>query len=170
MKGFLAQKYKEEHPNIDSTELDQEIVAGDKAAETACQYVDSLLSTVNPIPPDQGMWMRPQVHPCQRSYKDIPDYELESDYADLLNMIQRHTRCSTSYCLRKKHNECDLKCRFHFPFDHCPQTKLEFEKVHSNNGREHYRAKIVSKRNDSRFKTTTNNFNYRDGELTVIFK
>ena len=150
LKGFLAQKYKEEHPNIDSTELDQEIVAGNKAAETACQYVDSLLSTVNPIPPDQGMWMRPQVHRCQRSYKDIPDYELESDYADLLNMIQRHTRCSTSYCLRKKHNECDLKCRFHFPFDHCPQTKLEFEKVHSNNGREHYRAKIVSKRNDSR--------------------
>lgn len=94
--------------------------------------------------------MRPQVHPCQRSYKDIPDCELESDYGDLLNMIQRHTRCSTSYCLRKKHNESDLKCRFHFPFDHCPQTKLEFEKVQSNNGREHYRAKIVSKRNGSR--------------------
>jgi len=34
LKGFLAQKYKEEQPNFDSTELDQEIVAGNKAAQT----------------------------------------------------------------------------------------------------------------------------------------
>ena len=31
--------------------------------------------------------------------------ESGNDYIDLLNMIQRHTRCSTSYCLRKKGNE-----------------------------------------------------------------
>jgi hypothetical protein len=65
-------------------------------------------------------------------------------------MVQRHTRCSTSYCLRKKSNETELKCRFHFPFDHCPRTKLEFEKIHTSGDNEHYRAKIVTKRNDSR--------------------
>ncbi len=43
-----------------------------------------------------------------------------------------------------------MKCRFHFPFDHCPQTKLEFEKIHTSGDNEHYRAKIVTKRNDSR--------------------
>ena len=64
-------------------------------------------------------------------------------------MVQRHTRCSTSYCLRKKSNETELKCRFHFPFDHSLQTKLEFEKIHTS-GEENYRAKIVTKRNDSR--------------------
>ena len=64
-------------------------------------------------------------------------------------MVQRHTRCSTSYCLRKKSNETELKCRFHFPFDICPKTKSEFEKIHTS-GDEHYRAKIVTKRNDSR--------------------
>ena len=46
-----------------------------------------------------------------------------------------------------------MKCRFHFPFDHGPQTKLEFEKIHTLGDNEHYRAKIVTKRNDSRLNT-----------------
>ncbi|CAB4007231.1 Hypothetical predicted protein [Paramuricea clavata] len=63
-------------------------------------------------------------------------------------MVQQHTHCSTSYCHRKKSNETELKCRFHFLI--CPKTKLEFEKNHTSGGNEHYRAKIVTKRNDSR--------------------
>ena len=150
LKGYLAEKYKHEHDVVDTTKLDQDIEAGNKAAQTACQYVDWLLSTVNPNPPDDDMWIRPQVHPCQRSYKDIPEHEKDSDYIDLLNTVQRHTRCSTNYCLRKKQNEGDLKCRFHFPFDHSPQTRLEFEKVHTKSNELQHRAKIVTKRNDSR--------------------
>ena len=150
LKGFLAQKFKNENDCSDTTELDQDIEAGQKAADTVCQYVNWLLSTVNPNPPDQDMWIRPEVHPCQRSHHDIPEHEKQSDYVDLLNMVQRHTRCSTSYCLRKKSNETELKCRFHFPFDSCPKTKLEFEKIHTSGDNEHYRAKIVTKRNDSR--------------------
>ena len=149
LKGFLAQKFKDENDCSNSIELDQDIEAGQKAADTVCQYVDWLLSTVNPNPPDEDMWIRPEVHPCQKSPHDIPEHEKQSDYVDLLNMVQRHTRCSTSYCLRKKSNETELKCRFHFPFDICPNTKLEFEKIHTS-GDEHYRAKIVTKRNDSR--------------------
>ena len=90
------------------------------------------------------------MHPCQRSYKDIPEHEKDSDYVDLLNTVQRHTRCSTSYCLRKQQNECDLKCRFHFPFNHSPQTRLDFERVHSKSNELQYTAKIVTKRNDYR--------------------
>ena len=150
LKGFLAQKFKDENDCSDNTELDQDIESGQKAADIICQYVDWLLSTVNPNPPDEDMWIRPEVHPCQRSHKDIPEHEKQSDYADILNMVQRHTRCSTSYCLRKKSDETDLKCRFHFPFDICPKTKLEFKKIHTSGDTEHYRAKIVTKRNDSR--------------------
>ena len=128
LKGFLAQKFKDENDCSDTTELDQEIETGQKAAETVCQYVDWLLSTVNPNPPDEDMWIRPEVHPCQRSH-DIPEHEKQTDYVDLLNMVQRHTRCSTSYCLRKKSNETELKCRYHFPFEICPKTKLEFGKI-----------------------------------------
>ena len=66
---------------------------------------------------------------------------------DLFNMVQQCTGCSTSYCLRRKSNETELKCRFHFPFDICPKTKLEFEKIHTSGNNEHYRAKIVTKQN-----------------------
>ena len=48
LKGFLAQKFKNENDCSDTTELDQNIEAGKKAADLACQYVDWVLSTVNP--------------------------------------------------------------------------------------------------------------------------
>ena len=150
LKGFLAQKFKDENDCSDTAELDQDIEAGHEAADTVCQYVDWLLSTVNPNPPDEDMWVRPELHPCQRNHHDIPEHEKQSDYVDLLNMVQRHTHCSTSYCLRKKSNETELKCRFHFPFDLCSKTRLEFERIHTSGDNEHYRAKIVTKRNDSR--------------------
>ncbi|CAB4016553.1 Hypothetical predicted protein [Paramuricea clavata] len=87
LKGFLAQKFKDENDCSDTTELDQDIEAGQKAADTVCQYVDWLLSTVNPNPTDEDMWIRPEVHPCQRSHHDISEHEKQSDYADLLNMV-----------------------------------------------------------------------------------
>ena len=130
LKGFLAQKLKDETDDSDNSELDQDIEAGRKAAETTCQYVDWLLSTVNPLPPDEDMWIKPPVHPCQKCHDDIPDHEVDSNYIDLLNTVQRHTPCSTSYCLRRKNGSSDLKCRFHFPYEHCPKTKLEFKEVH----------------------------------------
>jgi hypothetical protein len=59
LKGFLAQKFKDENDCSDTIELDQDIEAGQKAADTVCQYVDWLLSTVNPNSPDEDMWIRP---------------------------------------------------------------------------------------------------------------
>ena len=75
LKGFLAQKVKDDNSNlIDTRELDQDIEAGQKAADTVCQYVDWLLSTVNPNPPDENIWIRPNIHPCQKCHGDISDY------------------------------------------------------------------------------------------------
>ena len=45
LKGFLAQKFKDENGCPDTTELDQDIEAGQTAADTVCHYVDWLLST-----------------------------------------------------------------------------------------------------------------------------
>ena len=83
LKGFLAQKFKDENHCPNTTELNQDI----DAANTACQYVDWLLSTVSPNPPDEDTWIRPEVHPCQKHHNDIPEFELQSDYVDLLNMV-----------------------------------------------------------------------------------
>ena len=84
LKGFLAQKYKDENDCSDTTELDEDVEAGQRAAETVCQYDDWLLSTVNPNPPDEDIWIRPQAHPCQRHHNDIPEHEKQSDYIDMV--------------------------------------------------------------------------------------
>ena len=64
-------------------------------------------------------------------------------------MIQRHTRCSTSYCLRKKGNEKEPKCRFNFSFQHNEKTSLQFELIHSKDNTPKYKIQVVTKRNDS---------------------
>ena len=120
------------------------------ATKTICDYVDSLLSTWNPSPPFQNNWSKPGVHPCKLHYLDLSHDEQCHDYVNLLNTVQRHTRCSTNYCLKHKQNESDLKCRFNYPFDLCDKTRLEFEKIHTKDKSVQYRAKIVTKRNDTR--------------------
>ena len=150
LKGFLAQKQKDKGDTVNTEHLDQDIQAGKDASVKVCQYVDWLLSTVNPNPPHENMWTRPAFHPCQKRHEDILDFELDNDYADLLNMVQRHTNCSTNYCLRNKGSQSELKCRFNFPFEYSANTRLEFEEVHSKGDKVHYRAKVVAKRNDPR--------------------
>ena len=148
LKGFLTQKQKDTADSVNTEKLDQDIEAGKDAANKVCQYVDWLLLTVNPNPPHEDMWMRTALHPCQKCHEDILDFELDNDYADLLNMVQRHTNCSTNYCLC--FSQSQLKCRFNFPFEHSANTRLEFEEVHSKGDKVQYRAKVVTKRNDPR--------------------
>ena len=154
LKGLIAQKYKNENKEHKSTleldRLDNDINAGNKASELACKYVDWLLSSFNPNPPDDGLWLRPETHPCQERYDDISDGDMHDNYCDLLNMVQCHTRCSTGYCLRKKTPDSEPKCRFNYPQDRCNKTRLEFEEVHNNGNKKEYRAKMVTKRNDCR--------------------
>ena len=90
LKGYLADVSEDE-----STPDSLTVINGKIASEKICQYYDWILSTCNPDPPDEGDWIKPIIHPCQKNYNDIK--ESDNDYIDLLNMIQRHTRCSTSY-------------------------------------------------------------------------
>ena len=150
LKGYLAEMSLHNSEPADTAELNQKILDGKKASQLVCQYVDWLLSTYNPDPPDNGTWIKPSIHPCQRRHKDILIEESHDDYIDLLNTVQRHTRCSTSYCLRRKQSETELKCRFKFPFEPCIATKLEFEPIHTNDKNSQYKANLITKRNDSR--------------------
>ena len=81
-------------------------------------YVDELVSTINPgIPADannvQNDVPKPKTNPhvCNRSYGEITD--LDMDLVDLIAICQRHTRCSTAYCLKKKKGK--QQCRFGYP-------------------------------------------------------
>ena len=141
LSGYLAENSKD---NSTSTTVSE----GKIAAEKICQYVDWLLSTCNPNPPDNGLWIKPSVHPCQEYHKNIQ--HSDTDYVDLLDMVQRHTRCSTSYCLRKKNNEMEPKCRFNSPFETSEKTSLHFEQIHSKGNTSKYRVQVITKRNDHR--------------------
>ena len=88
------------------------------AAKQITSYVDGLISTMNPgISGDggDGEIFPPAVtkplHICNKSYAAVDDFQM--DLVDLVATCQRHTRCSTAYCLRKKKGK--LECRFHYP-------------------------------------------------------
>ena len=121
-----------------------------KASEQLCNYVDALISTWNPCPPDNEVWTKPGVHPCRKQHKDISDSNSDENYIDLLNTVQRHTHCSTKYCLKYKQDKKDMVCRFKYPFDRCNKTRLVFEPVHTKDNSEQYKATIVTRRNDAR--------------------
>ena len=71
---------------------------------------------------------------------------IDDNYTNMLNIVQRHARCNTRYCLRYKQGLKDMQCRFNDSFDLCPRTKLVFEPVNSSNGKlPQFKAKIVTK-------------------------
>ena len=148
LKGYLAEKSLDGTHCFELKDLNQLIRDGKKASDLICRYVDWLLSTYNPHPPDNDTWIKPTIHPCQIRHRDIQNFD--DDYVDLLNTVQRHTRCSSNYCLRKRQNESDLKCRFNFPFDPCMNTILHFEPIHTKDKNTHYKANVITKRNDPR--------------------
>ena len=86
LKGFLAQRAQSEtgtfHP--DENEI---IDAGKNAERKIFQYVDWLLSTENPLPPDTETWIKSKAHPCQKRHQDVSESDIEKDYVDLVNTI-----------------------------------------------------------------------------------
>ena len=59
LKGYLAEKSLGNSEQDDLPELREQILDGKKASQLVCQYVDWLLSTDNPDPPDNGTWIKP---------------------------------------------------------------------------------------------------------------
>lgn len=80
----------------------QLITKGKEAEKIICNYVDFLTSTENPCNPDDGNWVKPNIHPCKKKIEEIEKLKWDKDYEDLVNTVQRLTQCSTAYCLRKK--------------------------------------------------------------------
>ena len=154
LKGHLGTEAKQKlqlneltAQQLDETEND--IEEGYKAERIVCQYVDYLITTVNPCDPKE--WVKPSQHLCKRHYFEISQDEWDKDYEDLLNSVhvQRHTLCNSVYCLKQKYDGMQ-KCRFDYPFAVTEQTHIEFEKVHTKDGAERYRAKVITAKNDQR--------------------
>ena len=95
--------------------------------EHVISYVDQIVSTMNPGIPADGNNMQNAVplpktkpHVCNRSYTEITDMNM--DLVDLIATCQRHTRCSTAYCLKK--NKGKQECRFGYPKPLQPTTSI----------------------------------------------
>ena len=152
--GHLSQKKIEsaatENPPHDENlnELQQNVLDGKQAEQIICEYVDKLLSTWNPEPPDELNWKKPPVHPCAKKFCEISEQSWDTDYVDLLNTVQRHSICNSAYCLKEK--DGNQYCRFKYPFDKCDKTNLQFEKIHTKDGSVKYKATVVTARNDTR--------------------
>src|SRR3989337_85299 len=96
------------------------------------QYLDNLITTINP-----GLDMPvPERHPCQKSGNELSDDQ--QDYIDLINRLQRHTRCSPTYCLRIKDGQ--QNCRFGYPKENIEHTLVR------DDGRG--QPELITKRND----------------------
>ena len=99
------------------------------AKEVLLQYVDKIVSTVNPavLPDgsnvDEAPPPKTNPHICNLPYSEVDDFD--QDLSDLIATCQRHTRCSAAYCLRTKNGQ--QKCRFGYPKPLQPETALVME-------------------------------------------
>ena len=97
------------------------------------QYLDSLATTINP-----GLDAPvPNLHPCQKRSEDLHDDK--QDYIELVNKLQRHTRCNSSYCLRVDNRTGQQQCRFGYPKELTENTYLR-----DDNGQ----PELITARND----------------------
>ncbi|KAK3920914.1 hypothetical protein KUF71_010151 [Frankliniella fusca] len=53
------------------------------------------------------------VHPCRIRISEVDD--MQKDLAQLLNKVQRHSKCSDGYCIRYNKKTKSKGCRFKFP-------------------------------------------------------
>ncbi|KAK3907153.1 ATP-dependent DNA helicase [Frankliniella fusca] len=87
--------------------------------KTVINYFDKLISCENP---DVNI-LPVTPHPCQLDLHDIDDLDL--DLSQLINHVQRHTKCSRAHCLRQVGNTKSLKCRYKFPKELLSETTIE---------------------------------------------
>lgn len=116
VSGHIAAKLLNGNNNTKLAQEDllqkQKIIKeGQEAESIICKYVDYLMSTENPCNPENGNWAKPDTHPCRKNFEDIQKKNWGKDYEDLWNSVQRHTQCSTAYCLRKKGQSDNYACR-----------------------------------------------------------
>ena len=104
LEGFLAAK-KLSNESVSSEEqvhLQSLVHNGAVAEREICEYNDYILTTCNPT--DESVWEKATLHPCKIQYNDISDADLDADYTDLVNTVQRHTKCNSAYCLKSDKN------------------------------------------------------------------
>jgi hypothetical protein len=119
---------RKEAPEIDWEKMKN----NDEIMEEVVHYLDSLVTTIDP-----GLNAPPlDHHLCQKRSEDLNN-DMQ-DYIELINKLQRHTRCS-SYCLWCNKQTGKQNCRFGFPKELVDKTT-----INDNNGH----LELTTVRND----------------------
>ena len=129
--------------SIDPQQLQQVIQEGNEAKAAVLQYCDWLVTTDNNDIPGAGDPSHPPKHPCSLRHSEIEDHN--ADYHDLVNAVERHTRCSAAYCLRSKQGQL-AECRFKYPRPTQEESTLTFERLSDGS----IRGTLTTRRNDPR--------------------
>ena len=80
------------------------------------------------------------VHPSAQLFNTLQDTKKE--LAEMLNRLQRHTRCAPGYCERKKKDTCEIFCRFGYS-----KQCRDHSELSRDPGRDF--AELNTRRNDS---------------------
>ena len=84
--------------------------------------------------------------------------KIDRDYEGLVNSVERHTKCSTAYCIEIKPGQ-QLTWRFNFPKDCQDETTIDFQLITKAGSDDHeltveeikqtqVKATLTTKRND----------------------
>ncbi|XP_059068275.1 uncharacterized protein LOC131047632 [Cryptomeria japonica] len=133
--GFI---WLQEAPNIDKMQWNHI-----PSIQNALQYIDRYVSAWNP----RALDLRNQTFhrsiiddPCLMDTTMIQSSDASNDYCELVNSVQRHTKCTAQSCLRRKGTT--LLCRYKAPWT--IQEKSTLSNV------ENGQPKHTSARNDDR--------------------
>ena len=88
----------------------------------------------------------PEPHPSAVRATVVENHD--NDYHRLVNTVERHTRCSAAYCLRRKRMDLLAECRFGFPKPLQEETILVKELVGEK--KKHVVSELHTRRNDER--------------------
>ena len=105
-------------------------------------YVNSWNPAITPQDNPVNFFWPVQRHPCSIPFNEVQD--LQADLKDLVNICQRHTRCSPAYCLQVT-PDGQQKCRFGFPKPLQQHTSATF--THDEQGNRD-KLKIIAATND----------------------
>ncbi len=146
-----ATRLEKQNSNLSKDDLKvlrEKVRVGKDAEHRVITFVDTLVQTMNPIKqPVKENWAFPAKdnHPCEKSFTSAQESKNEmQEYADLLNVCERHTKCGPC-CLRKKKKDKEWKCRFHFPYQMRDKTEITYEPRKNN---PEPKVTIATKRND----------------------
>ena len=55
--------------------------------------------------------------------------DMDADYHNLINAMERHTHCNAAYCLRKKPGQQEPQCHFKYPRPTLTESTITFERL-----------------------------------------